>query len=628
MPAPTNVADAALRARAEALGIETSYLDVAGVRKEAPRATLEALVAAIGDAGAVPSPADDPRARADGSRCFLPDAIAGTGRAWGFAAALYAVRSSRNWGIGDFTDLAALVEIARTSGAALVGINPLHRLFADRPEQASPYSPSDRTALNALYLDVEAIPEFAHCTAARKLVESAGFTATLASLRASTLVDYTGVTAAKRAVLDLLHTHFHDAELAGDTPRGRAFRAWQTGDGAAMRPVAIFETIRGARARAGEILDWRDWPRELRDAAGPGVAAFAAAHSLEVERHAYVEWCARDQLAAVAAKARALAIGLYLDVAVGADPAGAEAWRTASLAARDVAIGAPPDEFNPLGQDWGLVPFLPARLRDTGFAPIAAMLRAAMRDAGAVRIDHVMGLVRQFWIPRGAPPAAGAYVRYPRDALFDVVARESVRARCAVVGEDLGTLPQGLPQALAARAILSYRLLYFEREANGAFRRSADYPRDALVAATTHDLATLAGWWRGDDIALRDDLGLFPSQASRDVQRRERVDDRARLLARLAAEGFLPAAVDAPTTPAAMPPGLALAVHRFLAATPSRIAVAQVDDMLDVREQMNVPSTTDDVHPNWRRKLTLPVEDWTRDPRIARTFAALRAERP
>jgi (1->4)-alpha-D-glucan 1-alpha-D-glucosylmutase len=239
-----------------------------------------------------------------------------------------------------------------------------------------------------------------------------------------------------------------------------------------------------------------------------------------------------------------------------------------------------------------------------------------------------MGLVRQFWIPRGAPPAAGAYVRYPRDALFDVVARESEHARCAVVGEDLGTLPEGLPQALAARRILSYRLLWFERDTGGGFRRAADYPRDALVAATTHDLATLAGWWHGDDIALREQLGLFPTQAARDAQRHARGDDRTRLLARLEAEGLLPLRRDAAAKPEAVPPGLALAVHRFLAATPSRLAVVQADDVLGLREQMNMPSTTDDVHPNWRRKLPLPIEAWTRDPRFARTFTAMRAARP
>jgi (1->4)-alpha-D-glucan 1-alpha-D-glucosylmutase len=615
--------DAVLRARAEALGIETAYVDASGVRREAPLATLEALVAAIGD--------DD---RASGARppgttrCFTPQAIAGTRRAWGFAVALYAVRSARNWGIGDFTDLSRLVALAQASGAALVGINPLHRLFGDRPAHASPYSPSDRTTLNPLYLDVEAIPEFAACEAARDRVGSADFAESLASLRAATLVDYDGVAAAKSAVLELLYERFRTIDLATGSPRAQAFRAWQAGDGAAVRPVAIFEAIRGARAREGASVDWREWPVALRDADGPGVAAFAAAHRADVERHEYVEWCARTQLAAVATQARALSIGLYLDIAVGADPAGAEAWRHAALGAPAVAIGAPPDTFNPLGQDWGLVPLVPRRLRDARFAPVAAMLEAAMRDAGAVRIDHVMGLVRQFWIPRGAPPAAGAYVRYPRDALFDVVARKSVRARCAVVGEDLGTLPDGLAETLAARAILSYRLLYFERDAHGDFRPASRYPRDALVAATTHDLATLAGWWHGDDLALRERLALFPTREAHDVQVRERLADRSRLLARLVAEGLLPTSGVGDGAPVAMPSDLALAVHRFLAATPARLAVVQADDVIGVREQMNVPSTTDALHPNWRRKLPLPIEAWDCDDRFTSTFAAMRAARP
>jgi (1->4)-alpha-D-glucan 1-alpha-D-glucosylmutase len=618
-----SAADAALRARAGALGIETAYIDVFGRRHEAPRATLEALVAAIGDA---PSHAALRLRAAGAERCFLPDAIAGARRAWGFAVPLYAVRSARNWGIGDFTDLGVLVELAAANGAALVGVNPLHRLFADRPEQASPYSPSDRTALNPLYLDIEAIPEFADCAPARARVQSTGFAAKLATMRAAPMIDYAGVAAAKQAILELLFDAFCARELAAGTPRAQAFRAFQSGDGAGARTLAIFATLRAVRAAAGLCVDWRGWPAELRDPSGPAVAAFAASHRDAIERHEYVEWCARAQLAAVAARARSLSIGLYLDVAVGADPGGAEAWRNAALTVHDVAIGAPPDEFNPLGQDWGLVPLAPRRLADAGFAPIAAMLGAAMRDAGAVRIDHVMGLVRQFWIPRGATPADGAYVRFPRDALFDVVARESARARCVVIGEDLGTLPADLPAALAARAILSYRVMYFERDADGAFRRAADYPRDALVAATTHDLATVAGWWQGDDLALRERLGLFATPSAGDAERRRRRDDRRRLYARLAAEGFLPGA-PCGDMPDAMTPELALAVHRFIAATPSRIAVVQADDVLGMREQINVPSTSEAINPNWRRKLSLPIEDWPGDPRFVRTFAALRAER-
>lgn len=558
-------------------------------------------------------------------RCHEPEALAGAARVWGIAVQVYALRSARNWGIGDFGDLGALVELAARAGAALVGVNPLHALFADLPERASPYSPSDRTALNTLYIDVEAVPEFGECAAARQQVAAPAFQRGLAAMRAATLVDYTAVASAKRGILEQMHRHFREHQLAPGTPRAAAFRDFVAAGGSELRDFARFEALREHFTQGEARSDWRMWPRALQSPATAEVTQFAQAHPVRVEFHLYLQWCACAQLHAVRDRARALGmpIGLYLDLAVGADPAGAEAWRDGALQARGVTIGAPPDAFNLLGQDWGLSPLVPARLRDAGYRPFIAMLRAAMRYAGALRIDHVMGLMRTWWIAADAKPGAGAYVRYPFADLLGLVALESRRHACLVIGEDLGTVPPAVRAALAAAGVLSYRLLYFEREPDGAFADAAAYPRDALVAVATHDLATLAGFWASRDLDERDALNLFPSAVARDAQFADRDRDRARLLARLRASGLWPPGKPpsgpAPESMAA----LALAVHRFLATTPAKVLMLQMEDVLGEVDQVNLPSTTDAVRPNWRRKLPVALEDWRGDARVRATFAAM-----
>ncbi|HEV8502295.1 MAG TPA: 4-alpha-glucanotransferase [Casimicrobiaceae bacterium] len=560
------------------------------------------------------------------ARCHQPDALAGAARVWGIAVQLYALRSARNWGIGDFGDLGALVELAARAGAALVGVNPLHALFADHPERASPYSPSDRTALNTLYIDVEAVPEFGECDAARQHVAAPAFQRGLAALRAAPLVDYTGVAATKRRMLEELHRHFRAHHLPHATPRAAAFRDFIAAGGSELRDFARFEALREHFTRSDARSDWRTWPHAFQSPAAAEVAQFALGNAARVEFHLYLQWCASTQLHAIRERARTLGmpIGLYLDMAVGADPAGAEAWREGGLQARDVTIGAPPDAFNLLGQDWGLSPLAPVRLRDAGYRPFIAMLRAAMRHAGALRIDHVMGLSRTWWIAAGAPPDAGAYVRYPFSDLLGLVALESRRHACLVIGEDLGTVPQAVRAALGAAGVLSYRLLYFEREADGAFADATAYPRDALVAVATHDLATLAGFWQGRDLDARDALHLFPSAAARDAQLADRERDRERLLARLRASGLWPQSKLSPSAAPSAMAALALAVHRFLAATPAKVLMLQMEDVLGEVDQVNLPSTTDAVRPNWRRKLPVALEDWSRDARVRSTFAAMR----
>ncbi len=563
--------------------------------------------------------------------CYLPTPTQ-EGRTWGATAQLYGVRSARNWGIGDFTDLASLIGQLGERGAGLVGVNPLHALFPAMPEHASPYSPSSRLFRNILYIDVEAVPEWRDCEAARTLVRSTAFAARLASLRDSPLVDYAAVAAAKRQVLELLYRHFRQSYLAADSARAQAFRAYVLAGGAALREHALFDALHESfHSDDPTVRGWAAWPEAYRDPRSPAVTQYAASHVEHVEYYAYLQWQAEEQFAAASAKARAsgLAVGIYGDLAVSIDRGGAEAWANQDLYAIGASVGAPPDAFNMNGQDWGLPPMIPSRLRDAAYAPFLATLRANMRHTGALRIDHVMGLARLFWVPAGARPADGAYVQYPFADLLGLLALESHRHRCMVIGEDLGTVPDALRATLAENAVLSYRVLIFERDAGGAFKPPDAYPPEVLASASTHDLPTLAGWWAGKDIALRADHGLLPSEDERGSQARERADDRMRLLAALGNAGLMPAGAgyDEIAGQSAMGASLATAAQTYLALTPSRLAVVQLEDLLGMLDQSNLPGTTDE-YPNWRRKLTLPLERWPEDERVAALVAALARARP
>lgn len=564
-------------------------------------------------------------------RCFLPAALDDTGRLWGPSVQLYALRSERNWGIGDFTDLRLLLEQWASRGASLVGLNPLHALFLDAPTQASPYSPSSRLFLNPLYLDVERIAERQHCRAVQARTRSPEFLARLQQLRASPLVDYAAVAAVKLEVLALLHADFQERHAKTGDARGRAFERWRQARGVELRRYAVWAALREHFARtAGAPRAWQDWPEEYRDPDAPAVAAFAIEHAAQVDFFEYLQWQSDVQLAELAARARALGmpVGLYGDVAVSVDRAGSDTWAHQDWFAGDATIGAPPDDFSLEGQNWGLPPWYPAALRRSAYAPFIALLRSGMRHMGALRLDHVMGLLRLYWIPPGASARDGAYVHYPLDDLLSLLALESERHRCVVIGEDLGTVPDEVRRALADVGVLSYRLLYFERLDAGDFRPPADYPTQALVAAATHDLPTLAGYWEGGDLALRFALGLFPTDEMRQQQIVARADARARLLLLLERQGLLPAGATAdPQSLPQMTPALARALHVLLARTPSKLLLVQLEDVLCMREQVNLPGTVDE-HPNWRRKLDLSLERWPQDERFVDLCAALRSERP
>ncbi len=375
---------------------------------------------------------------------------------------------------------------------------------------------------------------------------------------------------------------------------------------------------------------WQRWPEPYRDPAAPAVAQFRRDHLERVEFYEWLQWQCERQLHGVGARAQelGLGVGLYGDLAVSIDRGGAEAWANQDLYALAAGVGAPPDDYSPSGQNWGLPPPIPERLRTTGYAPFIATLRASMRHAGALRVDHVMGQMRLYWIPEGMPNAQGAYVHYPMHDLLGILALESQRNQCMVIGEDLGTVPDEMRHAMYEYGVLSYRLLVFERRHGGEFKAPGEYPATALVAATTHDLPTLAGFWAGRDLQMRHELGLYPNDGVYQQQVLERAQDRARLLLALQREGLLPAG--ASLDPAAAPeltPELMRAVHGFLARTPCKVLMTQLEDVLGVRDQVNVPGTTDQ-YPNWRRKLPVALERWSADERFAALCAAIAAQRP
>ncbi len=561
-------------------------------------------------------------------RCHLPRRAGEHAPMWGMALQLYGLRSARDWGIGDFTDLASMVRRGARLGASAIGLNPLHALFPGNPLHISPYSPSHRQFLATFYIDVEAVPDLAECDEAQSLIQHPEFRASLDESRAAPLVDYQRVSAAKRPLLELLYRSFRQnhlgaAEGAAPSERGAAFRRFQRLKGRSLEQLAAFQAI---SEHLGQDGAWPQWPAAYRDPGSPEVAEFAASHRHRVEFFQYLQWQADLQLAAAsrAATDSGMTVGLYHDLALAPDANGAEAWAHQSLLAQGVRLGAPPDEWNQRGQDWGLPPYNPLALRGVAYRPFTAVIRANMNHAGALRMDHVMGLERMYWIPQGAGPRDGGYVRYPVDDLIGVLALESRRQRCLVIGEDLGTLPESFQARMRASAMLSYRLLYFGQDEAGAFLAPRRYPAPAAVAVGTHDLATLAGFWRGRDLEVRSELGLYPSQAARSAAFERRARERRELIRALKREGLLSPGF--PQDAGELSFDLVMAVYRFLARTPARLLLLSPEDVFGEENQINMPGTVSE-HPNWRRRMLLELERLERDPRMVAIAAAIGEER-
>jgi (1->4)-alpha-D-glucan 1-alpha-D-glucosylmutase len=555
------------------------------------------------------------------ARCFVPPPLEQGKRNWGVSVQLYAVRSSCNWGIGDFSDLATVAAAAGQAGASFIGLNPLHARHLARPDEASPYAPSSRLFLDPLYIAVEAVVDFADCAEARAAVAAAEFQAQLARTRHEPLVDYPAVTALKLHVLELLFFHFRRTHAHSGDGRALEFQEFKLHGGESLARFAEFEALRlHLQEATGRALEWREWPPEFRDPAGDALERFRAQAVERIEFQVYLQWVATGQLrdAANAATAAGMSIGLYRDVAVGAAHDSAETWSQQPLFAHGMSVGAPPDMLNRQGQIWGLPPWNPRHLVRQAYAPFRRLLAANMCGAGALRIDHVMALTRLFWIPQGMSGADGGYVRNPFGELAAIVALESVRNRCMVIGEDLGSVPDGLRASLHDAGFLSYRVLVYERhwQSGGHFCHPDEYPQQSLATVATHDMPTMTEYWRGGDIARRTQLGMYPGQQQRDEDAVRRDGERAGILRLLGEIGLSPAD---PSDAA----GVIESLHAAIARTGSMLAVVQMDDLIGESEPVNIPGTYRE-YPNWRRKLSMPIEEIFGDARWSRLASIMR----
>lgn len=551
-------------------------------------------------------------------RCLTAGEVGGSRALYGVWTHLYAVRSGRNWGIGDLTDLEWLLEWAHEIGAAFVGINPLHAL-SNTGAGVSPYSPVSRLFRNVIYVDIERIPELAESPEALRRLESRVYREALAGLRAAERVDYEAVAALKLPILDLLYRTFRDRHRDRGDERGEAYAAYLSRKGRPLTDFATFLAL-ARRFREKGVHDWRSWPPAYRHPSGAEVERFRRDNFEEVDRHCYLQFELDRQVAAVSDRARSLGlpIGLYGDLAIGTAADASDTWMFPELFVDGATLGAPPDDYSEIGQKWGLPPLDPRRLLGDGCRYWIALLRNNLEHAGALRIDHVMGLFRQWWVPSGRPATEGAYIRFPHKPLLAILALESRRQGALIIGEDLGTVPRGLPAQLARWGILSYRVLYFERDRRGAFRPARRYSKRALVTVNTHDHPPLAAVWEGRDIELAQELGLIEDERELIRRRRAREEELQALLRRLVREGCLDT-VAGPHSYAE----ICRAVHAFLSKTPSPLLGVRIGDLLGEVEPLNVPGVGHDHYRNWSQRLSSDLEGLRDDPVVARGLSGV-----
>ena len=525
---------------------------------------------------------------------------------WGLAAQLYGLRRNGDGGIGDYTALATLATESARRGAQAIAVSPTHAMFSAEPGHFSPYAPSSRLWLNVAHIDPAAV---FGAQAAHDASVAANAGDAWREFEASPLVDWQRALPLKLKVLRALFERFDTEDRVSGSPHAAAFHAFRAQGGEALEDHARFEALQEAMLRApGGPRHWRDWPEPLRDPRSGDVATFAHEHRREVDFHCFLQWLAAQGLSNAQRNAReaGMAIGLVADLAVGCDGAGSHAWSLPQDMLQRVSVGAPPDIFNQAGQSWGLTTFSPRAMHNNGFRAFIDMLRAAFVHAGGVRIDHILGLRRLWLVPEGESARHGAYLRYPFDDLVRLIALESWRHRAIVIGEDLGTVPPGLRERLASHGLYGIRVLWFEREGEG-FLAPSRWDPHGVATTTTHDLPTIAGWWRGADIDWRNRIGqTLPRADGRDpvaLEHAHRTNDRIALWQALQESGFAPR--DSAPPPLDDPP--VNGALGYVAATTSPLVTCPLEDLLALPDQPNLPGSIDE-HPNWRRRLPITVD--------------------
>lgn len=601
--------DSALNALAQSHGIALTRPEPDGTEVPISDETKRKLLSALN--------VDVDAASSSTPLCFLPDFL-DEAPAWGLSIQLYELRSSRNWGIGDFADLANLCDMAAGWGADFIGLNPLHAPFLADPARCSPYEPSNKRWLNPLYIAVDKLPGWT----ISKEQEAA-----LAALRKASLIDYVQVANLKLSALRTYWQAWRKGELGPNSLQLPQFESFEREGGESLRLHALFEVISAEQVSQGGSVGWRNWPEELHDPQSPAVQEFAQSRLAEVEFHSWLQWIAHLQLthAAEAAHMAGLRIGLYLDLAVGEALDGSATWSERDLYVSSASIGGPPDPWAISGQDWRLAAFLPDKIADGDQSPYRLMLDSAMRYAGAIRIDHAAALSRLFLVPSDGTPADGAYVDYPKADLLRVLHEASHDHNSIVIGEDLGNLPDGLKDDLQDANILSYRIFSYEKDEHG-FIPAEDYPELALACVSTHDHQTLEGWWKGDDVQARIDHDLVPAElAQKDLDLR--VEERLQICELLESAGFQ--APD-PETRALSPEDLdrfIIDLHTLLAQGPSMLLSVRLADLTKEQVPTNIPGTSTS-HPNWRTRLAVTLDDLDELPLLQDVTDALRRARP
>ncbi|MCW2651127.1 MAG: 4-alpha-glucanotransferase [Mycobacterium sp.] len=542
----------------------------------------------------------------------LPERL-GNRRAWGVATQLYSVRSQRSWGIGDLTDLAELaVWAASRHGAGFVLINPLHAAAPTAPMEPSPYLPTSRRFVNPLYLRVETIPEYAYVRHRGRLQRMRAEVQKGADRLDS--VDRDSAWTAKRSALETVY------RVRRPPGRQLAYAAFRAREGRALDDFATWCAL-------AEVYgsDWHEWPQPLQHPQGDGIAEFVTVHADQIDFHRWLQWQLDDQLLSAQAHAvdSGMTLGIMHDLAVGVHPNGADAWALQDVVAQGVTAGAPPDAFNQQGQDWSQPPWRPDQLLEQAYAPFRALINMVLRHAGGVRIDHIIGLFRLWWIPKGSPPTDGTYVYYDHEAMIGILALEAHRAGALVVGEDLGTVEPWVRDYLRERGVFGTSILWFEldRDGDGGPLPAERWREYCLSSVTTHDLPPTAGYLAGDHVRLRERLGLLTRSFEEELANDEA--EQAAWRAELRRVGLLDEDADVEQT--------VLALHRYLGRTPSRLLAVSLTDAVGDRRTQNQPGTTDE-YPNWRVPLAGPdgrrmlLEDVFSDPRAARLAASMRTQ--
>lgn len=555
-------------------------------------------------------------------KCYQPDDFKRK-KQWGVSVQLYSLRSARNWGIGDFSDLSSLVAYLAAHGADFIGLNPIHALYPAMPENASPYSPSSRRWLNIIYIDVTAMPGFNESSATQRLVSSEGFGAEVVAQRQRDWVDYSGVLQLKLPVMQSLYQWFiqhcgKEAHLAAE------FANFKRLGGASLQQLALYDALHAYLIQQNHnYWGWPNWPEQYRAPDSDAVRQFALEHQSQLDFYCYLQFIAQSQLEAVQqqTKTAGMTIGLYRDLAVGVSEASTEIWGNAELYCRNASVGAPPDPLGPTGQNWGLPPMQPYQLFSQAYQPIIDLFRSNMQHAGALRIDHVMALLRLWWVPKTAANAGGgAYVYYPVMDLLGILALESQRQQVVIIGEDLGTVPDGIRDLLSDYGIYSYRVFFFETATDGGYISPAHYPKQAMATLSTHDLPTLIGFWHCEDLKLGQQLGLYQNEQQLQSLYQQRHANKQRILDSLHGHGMLPADYPRSVDNLGMDRTLNFALQRHLAAGNSQLLCLQLEDWLEMTQPVNVPGTSDE-YPNWRRKLSRETEQWSQQPYIQQLLA-------